>query len=344
MKGVGCMSMDFNVNVNVKTNGAEKIDALEKQINSLKTQPINLKVNVDSKSLNVTRLGTQLRSSFANAGTSAGKAYNTALQTQINAMAKTQQTAFSKPLGNITKQQQSYIDWWEKSLRRQEKSFSQLDASTASNKTLTWLKNNSKASKDYGDRLKELAELQRTATNADDLKNYTKQVNEIKTLAASQGKTGASFGAEFKRAFGQIGQFTTIYGIIHRIPEYAMKAANAVLEVDTAMTELRKVSDATDNEISNYFSKASVTAKEYGATISDVISSTADFSRLGYNLKDSAELSRVATLYKNVGDGISIDTATEDIISTLKAYNIAADQSELVIDKFNEVNYLPLCA
>lgn len=334
---------DFIVDIDSTLDLSTAETKINNFLSKYKNEPIQIKVDIDTKSINTGNLGKQIQSSFGSAGTNAGKAYNTALQTQINTMARTQRNAFSQPLNNITKQQQSYIDWWEKSLNKQKKSFNQLDGVTASNKTLTWLKNNSKAAKDYGEALQELAKLQRTASG-DELKNYTKQVNAIKTEAAALGKTGASFGAEFKRAFGRIGQFTTIYGAIQRIPEYAMKAANAVLEVDTAMTELRKVSDATDNEISNYFSKASVTAKEYGATISDVISSTADFSRLGYNLKDSAELSRVATLYKNVGDGISIDTATEDIISTLKAYNIAADQSELVIDKFNEVNYLPLCA
>ena len=41
------------------------------------------------------------------------------------------------------------------------KSFSKIDAVTASNKTLTWLKNNSRAAKVYGDQLKEIAESQK---------------------------------------------------------------------------------------------------------------------------------------------------------------------------------------
>ena len=36
------MGMDFDVNVKVRTTGAEKIDALEKQINSLKTESIKV--------------------------------------------------------------------------------------------------------------------------------------------------------------------------------------------------------------------------------------------------------------------------------------------------------------
>ena len=51
MKGVDYMPMDFDVNVKVRTTGAEKIDALEKQINSLKTESIKVKVDVDKSSL-----------------------------------------------------------------------------------------------------------------------------------------------------------------------------------------------------------------------------------------------------------------------------------------------------
>ena len=328
------MGMDFNVNVNVKTNGAEKIDALEAKIKSLKTQPINLKVNVDSKSLNVTNLGSQLQSSFASAGTSAGKAYNTALQTQINAMAKTQQTAFSQPLRNITKQQQSYINWWEKSLNK----FSQLDAVTASNKTLTWLKNNSKAAKDYGAVLTDLANKQRYATSPEELKSYTKQIQAIQAQAAALGKTGRSFADEIGRGFKKIGQFALTYGIIQRLAYQVPRAiSQAVISIDDSVTQLRKVSDATDFQISSYFDEAAASAKKYGQTISDVIATTADWSRLGYSLEDSKLLSDITTLYQNVGDNMTQESASSSMISTLQGFQMQADEAMHIVDTYNEV-------
>ena len=339
MKGVGYMGMDFNVNVNVKTNGAEKIDVLEKQINSLKTQGINLKVNIDSSSINTSNLGKQLQDSYRTAGTNVGKAYSTALQTQINTMARTQRNAFSQPLENITKQQQSYINWWEKSLSKQQKTFNQLDGVTASNKTLTWLKNNSKAAKDYGEALQELASKQKTATNADELKNYTKQVNAIKTEAAALGKTGRSFVDEISRGFKKIGQFTLTYGIIQRIAyNVPRQLANSVLEVDTAMTELRKVSDDfEDGKINQYFDHATESAKKYGAAINEVINSTADWKRLGYSIDDASKLSDATTLLQRVGDNMTQESSSQGLISILKGYNLQAGQVNQVIDVINQV-------
>ena len=46
-------------------------------------------------------------------------------------------------------------------------------------------------------------------------------------------------------------------------------------------------------------------------------------------------------MYKNVGDGVeSVDVATSTVISTMKAFNIQAQDSETIIDKLNEVGKL----
>lgn len=46
------MGMNFEVNVDVKTTGKEQIDALERQLNALKNEPIKINVDVDSKNFN----------------------------------------------------------------------------------------------------------------------------------------------------------------------------------------------------------------------------------------------------------------------------------------------------
>jgi TP901 family phage tail tape measure protein len=58
---------------------------------------------------------------------------------------------------------------------------------------------------------------------------------------------------------------------------------------------------------------------------------------MGYNIPDSKQLAEVAMLYKNVGDGISIDDANSSLISTLQGYQMQADEAEHIVDVFNEV-------
>lgn len=60
---------------------------------------------------------------------------------------------------------------------------------------------------------------------------------------------------------------------------------------------------------------AGTRAKNLGTSISDIVTASADFARLGYNLKDAKELADAAVLYQHVGDGISsVNDASESII------------------------------
>ena len=119
---------------------------------------------------------------------------------------------------------------------------------------------------------------------------------------------------------------------------YFRQGFDAVREIDTAMTELRKVSDASPGDITAYFDDAVESAKELGSSVNEMIGATADWQRMGYNLQDSREIGEVAVLYKNVGDGIDVDTANESLVSTMQGFQLQAKDAMSVIDAFNEVS------
>ena len=143
-----------------------------------------------------------------------------------------------------------------------------------------------------------------------------------------------------KKILGGIGSLVRIYLSPQDFIRYFRQGFDAIKEIDTAMTELKKVSDATAPEIAAYFDDAVESAKELGSSVKDMISATADWSRLGYNLPDAKELGEVAVLYKNVGDGIDIDTANESLVSTIQGFQLQAKDALSVIDSFNEVSKL----
>lgn len=94
----------------------------------------------------------------------------------------------------------------------------------------------------------------------------------------------------------------------------------AVRQLDSAMTELKKVTDETNATYEKFFANAAQKATEIGTTMSNYISSTADFARLGYSLSDAETLANTASIYFNVADGIeTIDEASQSVISTMKA-------------------------
>lgn len=176
-----------------------------------------------------------------------------------------------------------------------------------------------------------------------DLENLKASFQNLDTQLRNTGKLGLSWADKFKQAVSKFGGWAVATGSVMELWNWVRRIPEEVIKVDTAMTELYKVSDASAMEIKRYFNEATESAKKYGASITDVINATADWSRLGYSLADSKELAEIAVLYKNVGDGINIDTASKSLVSTLQGFQLEAKDALNIIDQFNEVaNNFPI--
>lgn len=161
----------------------------------------------------------------------------------------------------------------------------------------------------------------------------------LKAVVNETGQAGKNFLDTIKdKAWyswaTQFASMFSLYDVINGI----RRMSDAVIELNTNITELAKVSDVSVSSVYQDFQSYADISKEIGGTISDTISATTDWSRNGYSLPDSKQLAEVAQLYKNVGDGIDIDEANASLISTLRGFQLDADQAEHIIDVFNEVS------
>lgn len=138
----------------------------------------------------------------------------------------------------------------------------------------------------------------------------------------------------FHQIAAQMAGMVGVYDVINVIKQ----AASTVTELNTQITELAKVSEQSSKQIYADFDSYADIAKEVRGTISDTIAATADWSKNGYSIPDAKQLAEISQLYKNVGDGIDIDAANESLISTLKGFQLEADQAEHIVDVFNEVS------
>ena len=170
------------------------------------------------------------------------------------------------------------------------------------------------------------------------LGTLTTTLNALKQQAYDSLTPLQKFAYKVKNVFGERLLFMASTMVVSQIFGQFRNLYNSVSEVDKAMTELKKVTDLTSNAYDSFLRRAASQAKELGATVSDLVDATADFARLGYNMSDAENLAKTATVYKNVGDGITdIGTASESIISTMKAFGIEAKNSMDIVDAFNEV-------
>ena len=150
---------------------------------------------------------------------------------------------------------------------------------------------------------------------------------EVETF---KSKMNRMFGVRFKSALAGM----SIFGMQAALVDMAKN----VVDVDTAMTELKKVTDESDETYSKFYDNATVRAKKYGATLTDTIDATSRFAKLGYNIEDASTMANAAIVYKNVGDNITdASVATDSIISTIQGFDIKAGKSMEIVDKFNEV-------
>ena len=204
----------------------------------------------------------------------------------------------------------------------------------------SYINNNSKAWKKYKTQLEEVRDAYKNVTTEGQKLEVDAKARDLKAKISADGLTGASFWQDTKRAVNQIAQFTGIYGMLQNVVmEIPSKVVSNVKEINDAQIELAKVaSDASESQLSQYWDQAAESAKKYGAAVSDVISSTADWSRLGYHLDDAKELSDVTTLLQRVGDNMTQETSSSGLISTLKGFQLEADQARRIVDVANEVD------
>lgn len=169
---------------------------------------------------------------------------------------------------------------------------------------------------------------------------------ELRAQAKSLGLESENLIDKFEKLFGQHLSTMITMAALHKMQDALRIVCKNVVEIDTAVTELRKVSEYAGKSLEEYMGRAAEQAQKLGVSISDYVNSTADWKRLGYSDKDAENLATYSTLLKNVGDNIDdVNTSSSYLISTLQGFGLLADQAEDVVNKIDAVaNTQPVTA
>lgn len=210
-------------------------------------------------------------------------------------------------------------------------------------RVLAYLNENSKAAKKYGAQLRQLAnDYAKCGTEAEKAQ-LDRTFATIQSAISKENLGGKSIFSEMGRAFKNIAEFAGIYRMIMMIPQAIKSMVNEVKAVDAELTTIRKITGASDKEISQMFEAATESAKAYGLAISDVIKAQADWIRLGYNMKEAKELADVTALFQQVGDNMTQESASTAIISAMKGFSLNVEDALHIVDAFNNVaDHMPI--
>lgn len=164
------------------------------------------------------------------------------------------------------------------------------------------------------------------------------EILKIYNAEVEAGRAGKTLWDTLKNSgFHQIAaQMAGMFGV-YDVINVVRQGVNTVRELDEAMTEVHKVSNATETQYASFRDTISSTAKEIATTNKELLNSSADFLRLGYSLEQASDLAKNATLFVNVGDGVDITEATEDMITVMKAFDIQAKDSIKIVDDYNQI-------
>ncbi|EGT3606908.1 phage tail tape measure protein [Clostridium perfringens] len=157
-----------------------------------------------------------------------------------------------------------------------------------------------------------------------------KSTNDLKV----QTNELVRYQSQWSNIFGRMKDYF-IGGSIIGLSVSALRSSfNTVLELDTDMRDLKKVTNEVSEVYAQFEEQANKTAISLGATTDSVIKATTAWSEAGESFKNAELLAQNSTIFQNVGD-LKSEEANRGLISTMKAFNIKAQESMGIIDKLN---------
>nr|DAZ82050.1 MAG TPA: minor tail protein [Caudoviricetes sp.] len=209
-----------------------------------------------------------------------------------------------------------------------------------------WLKRNSAAAKTFGGQIRSLqAELK--SCDATRFSGIQSEFKTITTQAEIVGKTGLNMGDRLKMQFTKLSSYFGAASVIMTGIQTVKEGFQNVLDVDTKLTELYRVTDFTSSQYSDVYDTLTTSAQKYGATLTDLISQTADWSRAGFSDPDTAaRLSEITSVYQHIAD-LDANTSMENLLTAYKGFEPqlkkqfggdAAAAAEHIADVYNEID------
>ena len=223
-----------------------------------------------------------------------------------------------------------------------EKGFDPLGADKALEKINSELKKNPAMSKEAKRQIQAFYDEIRSGNPSRPIKDILDEMYKLIQLEREAGREGKRFIdiLSDKALYGQAAQLAGYYLSLTDFIRYAQNGIQTIRELDTALTEMRKVSDESVDSLKKFQKASFDLADSIGTTALEVQNSTADFMRLGYTLEEASKLSQDANIYANVGD-MNIDEATEHMISSIQAwrseFESTTQASTEIIDRYNKI-------
>ena len=220
----------------------------------------------------------------------------------------------------------------------QSKALSPGEGSIQANKIRTYMENNTKAAKEYGVALENLAKQSENATTKGEAQSINQQFKQMQSEISAKGLTGNSMFSEVKRGFSQISQFVGTYGILQSGMNKAQEMVQNTYDVDSAMTQLQMATGVSNDKAKDLMKTYSDMGHQLKATGTDVAASSTEWMKQGQSVEKSNKLAESSIKLSKVGD-LTSENATKYLTSARKGYGITSAEDTLkIVDKMSSVD------
>lgn len=194
------------------------------------------------------------------------------------------------------------------------------------NQITTWMNKNTKAAKIYRTELDQIQKDLSNVGNMSELKSVTSAFNQLKSTASAAGNLGKS---TFSTLIGNMTKLSPLFGmgtLITRSVSEVKNMISTVVDLDTALVDLRKTTTMSDSELATFYTKSNDIAKQMGVSTAEIINQASAWSRLGYSSSEAAQsMAKLSSQFASISPGMDVETATDGLVSIMKAYNVDVD-------------------
>lgn len=169
--------------------------------------------------------------------------------------------------------------------------------------------------------------------------NQTISQTTQRVIDADQGM--ARFSRQLQSAMLRIPIYAAGMAVMYAPIRALRDAISQVIEIDSQMTVLERVSDGMINSKDAMEDSIEI-AQKLGNTIAEVNEGLINYARQGFRGDDLSAVTEVATVMSNVSE-LDVDEAASSLTAAMKGFNIEAEESIRIVDAMNEVNISASC-
>ena len=207
------------------------------------------------------------------------------------------------------------------------------------NRIHEYMDKNTRMTREFREEFENLIRVLRSGDDSVNIKDIARQFEDVKFRVKEAKLEGKSFFDIFKdkAIYGFAARLAQYYLSFYDFIRYARYAINALIELDSALLDLKKTTAMTENQLEDFYYASNDIAKQMGVTTAEIIEQASAWSRLGYSSQEAAtKMAQLSSQFASISPGMETDQAQEGLVSIMKAWDIDPDEVESeIMDNIN---------